>query len=316
MVTTIKTSEAVLSNHSHTQSFHLVVEASKREFEKAFDKMKLFLLVWGFVGLALADVKKEGKYVKEEKHYVKEEKHGAFYNQPYSYHGRYQDKCDKDGFYYKDDASFVVCSNNNAYMQPCAPGSRNSPFEKFNYGATYHYRDFCDINLVDHGYGVNHYGYGNKVPHYEEPKYEAYGKQHQYHGKYNGQCDKDGFYYKNDDSFVICSNNNAYVQPCAPGTRNSGYNSYHLGSAYYYRDFCEVNLVDHGYGVQHGYKGYEQPKGYGGYGKGYEQGKPQYGEYHGYERREYGGYENKGRRGGYGFGAGYGRPSFHRRGLY
>ena len=36
------------------------------------------------------------------------------------------DQCGTDGFYYKDARSFVICSNGNAYVQPCAPGSRNS----------------------------------------------------------------------------------------------------------------------------------------------------------------------------------------------
>ena len=75
----------------------------------------------------------------------------------------------------------------------------------------------------------------------------------QFHGRYGGRCDRDGFYYKDQGSMVICSNNNAYVQPCAPGTRNSNYNSYNRGGHYHYRDFCDVNLVDHGYGASHGY---------------------------------------------------------------
>ena len=91
----------------------------------------------------------------------------------------------------------------------------------------------------------DHYGYDGEYRHGI-----AYNKQYMYHGKYGGQCDQDGFYYKDYYSFVICSNNNAYVQPCAPGSRNSGHDSYDYGDNYYYRDFCDVNLVDHGYGAQ------------------------------------------------------------------
>jgi len=65
---------------------------------------------------------------------------------------------------------------------------------------------------------------------------------------------------------VICSNGNSYVQPCAPGSRNSAYGRYAHGHHYYYRDFCDVNLVDYGAGaVRRPY--YPRPAyGYGGYG--------------------------------------------------
>lgn len=62
-----------------------------------------------------------------------------------------------------------------------------------------------------------------------------------------GHCDKDGFYYKDEDSFVICSNGYAYVLPCAPGSKNSAFDHYHDGSSYNYRDFCDINLVGRGY---------------------------------------------------------------------
>ena len=47
---------------------------------------------------------------------------------------------------------------------------------------------------------------------------------------------------------MYCSNGNPYVQPCAPGTRNSGDGTYNPGYYYGYSDFCNVNLVDYGYG--------------------------------------------------------------------
>ena len=81
------------------------------------------------------------------------------HDRKYTYHGSYNDngnnRCDHDGFYYRNHDSFVICSNNNAYVQPCAPGSRNSDASRYQYGNDYYQRDFCDVNLVDHGYGVN-----------------------------------------------------------------------------------------------------------------------------------------------------------------
>ena len=96
-----------------------------------------------------------------------------------------------------------------------------------------------DVRRDNYGSYEKDYAYGQDV---------VYNKQRIYHGEYNGVCDNDGFYYRDSNSFVICSNNNAYVQPCAPGSRNSGIDSYNYGGNYYYRDFCDVNLVDLGYG--------------------------------------------------------------------
>ena len=38
-----------------------------------------------------------------------------------------------------------------------------------------------------------------------------------------GKCAGDGLYYHNEKSFVVCSNGNAVIQPCAPGSANSGF---------------------------------------------------------------------------------------------
>ena len=112
----------------------------------------------------------------------------------------------------------------------------------------------------------------------------GYGAEHTiqytFHGKYTGHCGQDGFYYADHDSFVICSNDNAYVQPCAPGSRNSGLHSYNYGDNYSYRDFCDVNLVDHGYGVK-GKHGYDDHLTTGGYAKDH------YGSYDRYDRENY-----------------------------
>ena len=82
------------------------------------------------------------------------------------YQGKYTGKCGNDGLYYRDEKSFVFCSNGNSYVQPCAPGTRNSSYKKYSSGAKYSYRDFCDINLVDDGYGVSK-GYGKKDDRYD-----------------------------------------------------------------------------------------------------------------------------------------------------
>ncbi|ELT91564.1 hypothetical protein CAPTEDRAFT_198414 [Capitella teleta] len=83
-----------------------------------------------------------------------------------------------------------------------------------------------------------------------------------YYGQYSGNCGNDGFYYNDVSSFVICSNGNAYIQPCAPGSRNSVYSNYNQGTSYYNRDFCSVNLVDDGYATHHG-AAYNTHVGYG-----------------------------------------------------
>lgn len=80
----------------------------------------------------------------------------------YAFNGHYPGRCGNDGFYYKDHFSFVICSNGNSYDQPCAPGSRNSEYGRYSPGDAYLYRDFCDVNLVDVGFGAHHapaYGY-------------------------------------------------------------------------------------------------------------------------------------------------------------
>ena len=83
----------------------------------------------------------------------------------YIYQGKFPGKCGKDGIYYKDETTFVFCSNGNSYIQPCAPGSRNSPYSNYNPGGKYNYRDFCDVNLVDEGYAAHRALYGHRSRH-------------------------------------------------------------------------------------------------------------------------------------------------------
>jgi len=94
-------------------------------------------------------------------------------------------KCGNDGFYYKDHYTFIICSNGNSYVQPCAPGSRNSHYGHYSYGHNYYYRDFCDVNLVDYGFAARrHYrpayghGYGRGYGHNQVGFAPFYGRYH------------------------------------------------------------------------------------------------------------------------------------------
>ncbi|ELU15438.1 hypothetical protein CAPTEDRAFT_224578 [Capitella teleta] len=180
------------------------------------------------------------------------------------YHGEYRGKCGNDGFYYNDESSIVICSNGNAHIQPCAPGSKNSAKEHYEKGTTYVYRDFCDVNLVDDGYTLTHRDATHSKSDYSTkkvapkvhvaPKVDVkVAEPKVYAGKYEGKCGNDGFYYNDESSIVICSNGNAHIQPCAPGSKNSAKEHYEKGTTYVYRDFCDVNLVDDGYALKHGY---------------------------------------------------------------
>jgi len=72
-----------------------------------------------------------------------------------------------------------------------------------------------------------------------------------------GSCVADGLYYRDDTTFVICSNGYPHEQPCPPGTKTSGSPRYQAGYYYGYTDLCSVNLVDYGYGPE-----YYAPRGY------------------------------------------------------
>ena len=73
----------------------------------------------------------------------------------------------------------------------------------------------------------------------------------------SGSCVTDGLYYRDDTTFVICSNGYPHEQPCPPGTKTSGSPRYQPGYYYGYTDLCSVNLVDYGYGPE-----YYAPRGY------------------------------------------------------
>merc|ERR1712055_782610 len=136
--------------------------------------------------------------------------------------------------------------------------------------------------------GTRGNSYGGSYGGYKSYNGGYFSGRYSYRGKYPGYCGApSGLYFKNDRSFVYCSNGLAYTQDCAPGSRNNRYDSYHHGSNYGYADFCSVNLVDYGYAAKHakGYGGYNRG-GYGGYNKGYG-GNRGYG---GYNRVGYGGY--------------------------
>merc|ERR1712140_77 len=103
----------------------------------------------------------------------------------YSYNGRYAGKCGNDGFYYNDANSFVICSNGNAYYQPCAPGSKNKGHSHYTHGGKYGVADFCGVNLVDYGYGAHKGGYGHSHGHSHGNRghsvgHSGYGVQNSY----------------------------------------------------------------------------------------------------------------------------------------
>merc|ERR1712076_108981 len=99
----------------------------------------------------------------------------------YSYNGRYAGKCGNDGFYYNDANSFVICSNGNAYYQPCAPGSKNKGHSHYTHGGKYGVADFCGVNLVDYGYGAHKGGYGHSHGHSTSYSHTSHGT-HGSHG--------------------------------------------------------------------------------------------------------------------------------------
>jgi hypothetical protein len=134
--------------------------------------------------------------------------------------------------------------------------------------------------------GSAYYGVQQDKP--QQQTYEKPQDKYYYGGKFQGSCSNDGLYYKDDTTFVICSNGYASEQPCPPGTKTGGYPSYQAGYYYGYTDLCSVNLVDYGYGpssyvsapaytdnkdsTQAGYKqeksyGYDDKKEYNTYGK-------------------------------------------------
>ena len=105
----------------------------------------------------------------------------------YTYNGRYPGKCGNDGLYFRDEKSFVFCSNGNSYVQPCAPGTRNSAYGSYSHGGKYDYRDFCDVNLVDDGYAAKravNYGYDNRGYGYDRD-YD-YGRRDYGYGRRDG----------------------------------------------------------------------------------------------------------------------------------
>ncbi|ELU11494.1 hypothetical protein CAPTEDRAFT_221613 [Capitella teleta] len=164
------------------------------------------------------------------------------------YHGAYPGKCGNDGLYYNDYSSFVVCTNGNAYIQQCAPGSKNSGLKNYNYGNSYSYRDFCDVNLVDDGYTLYNGGYNTGY----------HGNAAASYGHNAGYGVNTGYGYNN---VGYGYNNPGYGYNSGYGGYNAGYgpvnNAY--GSFGYNAGF------NSGYG-DNGYRGNNGYAGYGGYG--------------------------------------------------
>ncbi len=101
----------------------------------------------------------------------------------------YADHCAADGIYWRDQLSFVLCSNGNAYVQPCAPGSSNFAYELYN-DNEYYTNAFCGQNYATANYPVGHhypyqgypyggypyYPYYNYQPYQAAPAYKAHAK--------------------------------------------------------------------------------------------------------------------------------------------
>merc|ERR1712226_122553 len=121
-------------------------------------KMRVLIIVAAFVALAAAGEKKAAKSGKGYGH------KSRFIGTTTLTIGLKR-KCGNDGFYYNDANSFVICSNGNAYYQPCAPGSKNKGHSHYTHGGKYGVADFCGVNLVDYGYGAHKGGYGHSHGH-------------------------------------------------------------------------------------------------------------------------------------------------------
>jgi len=87
-----------------------------------------------------------------------------------------------DGLYYRDDTTFVICSNGYPHEQPCPPGTKTSGSPRYQPGYYYGYTDLCSVNLVDYGYGPEYYaprGYPYLSPdHRERGAAGAPGRSH------------------------------------------------------------------------------------------------------------------------------------------
>ena len=170
--------------------------------------MKLLIVFAVCVAVAMSSPVKTGYQTQQTVH--KPSVHTpdvSGYNSKLAYHGEYRDTCDHDGFYYRDADTFVICSNNNAYVQRCAPGSRNSPIDKYTSGGAYSQRDFCDVNLNDIGYADNHYNDNRDdsyAPRYDDvDRYNSdryYDNDRRDYG-YGGRYYDDDRYYGNNGRF-------------------------------------------------------------------------------------------------------------------
>merc|ERR1712179_71128 len=129
------------------------------------------------------------------------------------------------------------------------PTNKATPYR--NEGSSYYRGD--EYNRAGRGDRRPHGPYYMGFDPYANRRLDKYkdkfnGGMYFYGGRYAGRCYENGLYYMDQMSFVLCSNGNAYVQPCAPGTQNSGQASFRPGYYYGYSDFCDINLVDRGYG--------------------------------------------------------------------
>merc|ERR1712226_103015 len=125
-------------------------------------KMRVLIIVAAFVALAAAGEKKAAKSGKG-----------------YGHKSRFIGKCGNDGFYYNDANSFVICSNGNAYYQPCAPGSKNKGHSHYTHGGKY--GDGAHKGGYGHSHGHSHGNRGHSVGHSTSYSHTSHGT-HGSHG--------------------------------------------------------------------------------------------------------------------------------------
>ena len=80
--------------------------------------------------------------------------------------------CSIDGLYYKDEMSFVVCSNGYASHQPCPPGTKTDKFPSYTSGYYYGSSDLCSVNLINAGFDP--YSYAPRRVSYDKQPHGSY----------------------------------------------------------------------------------------------------------------------------------------------
>merc|ERR1711909_66906 len=186
-------------------------------------KMRVLIIVAAFVALAAAGEKKAAKSGKG-----------------YGHKSRFIGKCGNDGFYYNDANSFVICSNGNAYYQPCAPGSKNK----------------------GHSHGHSHGNRGHSVGHSTSYSHTSHGT-HGSHGNRGHSHGHSGYGVQN--SYGSHGHNAGY----GSHGHSAGYGTHGHSAGYGSRGHRSYGhaAVSHGsYGQTAGYGTHGHNAGYGTHG--------------------------------------------------